>query len=128
MILVNIAKIDGEFAEIEREFIGKIARNAGLTEKEIYKCLNNPDSLEKLEYITGLSSDEKFEIIHSLVLLMNADGKLNKEEINYSLKVAKMLGYKESVLFEFITAVTKGQSFNADKTVIKPKIQEYLSE
>jgi uncharacterized tellurite resistance protein B-like protein len=80
-----------------------------------------------LEALGELQTDEKFEIIHAIVLLMNVDGKLSKEEINYCLKVARMLGYKESVLFEFITAVTNGESINVEKEIIKPKVQQYLS-
>ena len=126
-ILVNIAKIDGEFAGIERDFIGKLAKQSGMSPEEIKDCLENPESLDDLQYIKGLPIDEKFEIIHSIVLLMNADGKLSKEEVNYCLKVARLLGYRESVLYEFITAVTDGEPVNVEKSEIKPKIQHYLA-
>ncbi len=125
-ILVNIARIDGEFAPVERDFIGKLAKRSGMSSDEIDNCLSDPDTLEDLDFITELAMDEKFEIIHSIVLLMNADGKLNKEEINYCLKVARMLGYRESVLFEFITSVTNGQEIDIEKRTLKSKIQHYL--
>ena len=125
-ILINIANSDGEFARIEREFIRKIAKQGGMSEEEFEKTVDEPGEMSDDFSGDDLSMDEKFEIIHAIVLLMNVDGKLKKEEINYCLKVARQLGYKESVLFEFITAVTNGQSFSVEKEVIKPKVQQYL--
>ncbi|MDN5205070.1 TerB family tellurite resistance protein [Fulvivirgaceae bacterium BMA10] len=125
-VMVNLASIDGEVSEKELDLIRKIGFANGFSKEEIEDIINQPEPLESLEFLRDIPSSEKFEYMYAIVLLMKADGKLMKEEINYCLKIAELLGYRESVLFEFITTIYSDPMMDTDKNVIKDKVQKYL--
>ncbi len=127
-ILVNIAMSDGEMPRSEVNLIKELGAKEGLSERKIEDIINNPMQLEEMDFWNDINNNERFEFMYNIYLLMKADGKLVKEEINYCLQVAKLLGYRESVLFEFITAVQSDDSVSFSKPEVKEKVQKYLKK
>ncbi len=127
-ILVNIAMSDGEMPRSEMNLIKELGERAGLSDSEIKEIISNPMQLEEMTFWNDIGDNDRFEFMYNIYLLMKADGKLVKEEINYCLQVAKLLGYRESVLFEFITAVQSDDSVSFSKPEVKDKVQKYLRE
>ncbi len=125
-ILVNIAMSDGEMPRSEMNLIKELGEKEGLSEGEVKEIISNPMQLEDMNFWNDIGDNDRFEFMYNIYLLMKADGKLVKEEINYCLQVAKLLGYRESVLFEFITAVQSDDSLNFSKPEVKDKVQKYL--
>ncbi len=125
-VLVNIGRVDGELAKSELALILDIGIEAGLSKEETMAIVDNPYKLEDMTSLLEASEGEKFEFINDIVTLMNIDNRLTKDEINYCLRVARLLGYKDSVLFEFIIGVNSGQITIPNKSDFKAKVQNYL--
>ncbi|MFZ1807545.1 MAG: hypothetical protein WAU36_10005 [Cyclobacteriaceae bacterium] len=102
-LLVNLALIDDEVADREKKFITNIGLANGLTEQDVVYLFN-----QNHEVIVphGLTDDQKFDYLFSLVQLMKIDERLYKEEIKYCSHVAAKLGYKQEVMFELMLKVS----------------------
>jgi uncharacterized tellurite resistance protein B-like protein len=124
-VLVQLAKVDGDFAEVERNFIYQIGTANGMSEEEIQDVIENPEVTGDL---TWLSDDEKFEYIFSIVQLMKLDGKLFQDEIRYCSTLAGKLGYNESVLVELIVKVTTDKELIENKDALKQRVQKFLKK
>jgi hypothetical protein len=126
-VLVQLAKIDGEFDHSEADFIRKIGVANGLNAEEIEELILMTESDDEIpEYLSLLSDDDKFEYMYSIVQLMRIDGKLHKDEIRFCIMVTEMLGYREEALFEFITATYSDPKETFNKDMIKRKMSEYF--
>lgn len=102
-LLVNLALIDDEVADKEKKYITNIGLANGLTEHDVaYLFGQNHEVIVP----QGLSSDQKFDYLFSLVQLMKIDERLYKEEIKYCSQVASKLGYKQEVMFELMLKVS----------------------
>lgn len=102
-LLVNLALIDEEVADQEKRYITNIGLANGLLVQDIEFLFN-----QKHEVIVpkGLSDDQKFDYVFSLVQLMKIDERLYKNEIKYCSQVAAKLGYKQEVMFELMLKVS----------------------
>ena len=123
-LLVQIARIDGEVADEELNIIHQIGAMNGLTSQEIADIIEDPQP--EPDKFDNLNEDERFEYIYSIVQLMKADGKLYKEEIQFTSRVATKLGYDEAVLFELMTRIYSDEKLNTDKEMVKRTVQEFL--
>jgi uncharacterized tellurite resistance protein B-like protein len=122
-ILVQLAKVDGVVVQEEIDLIHEIGKAHGLTEEEITACFDNNAPIGDL---SGLSDDEKFEYVYSIVQLMKIDGRLYDEEIKFCGRVAGKLGYDEEVLFELMLKIYSDNHLSAEKNEIKKRVQEHL--
>ncbi len=102
-LLVNLALIDDVVAEREKKYIINIGLANGLSAQDVEYLLN-----QKHEVIVpqGLTDDQKFNYLFSLVQLMKIDERLYKEEIKYCSQTASKLGYKQEVMFELMLKVS----------------------
>ena len=96
-LLVQLAKVDGFVVEEEVRLIRKIGKAHGLASHDIESCLLYPSYEDDLG---GIAKNLKKEFLEGLVRLMNVDGKIFEEEINFSLRMAKKLGLSEDMLKE----------------------------
>lgn len=102
-LLVNLARVDGEIAERERSYILNIGHANEIKPSEILPLFTS--SQEEI-IPSGLTDDQKFKYIFSLVQLMKIDGRLYREEIKYCSHVAAKLGYDEQVMFDLMLHVS----------------------
>lgn len=102
-LLVNLAIIDDEVADREKTYIMNIGMANGLAEQDVEYLFN-----QKHQVIVpnGLTNDQKFDYLFSLVQLMKIDERLYKDEIKYCSKVASKLGYKQEVMFELMIKIS----------------------
>ena len=122
-ILIQLAKVDGVVVQEEIDLINEIGKAHGMSEEEISASFDEHESVDDLN---GLSDDEKFEYVYSIVQLMKIDGRLYDEEIKFCGKIAAKLGYKEDVLFELMLKIYSDPHLSAKKEEIKSQIQAYL--
>lgn len=101
-LLVNLALIDGEVAEREKNYIINIGSANGIAPEEVTSLF---DAKHHESIPENLADDRKFDYIFSLVQLMKVDERLYKDEIKYCSHVASKLGYSEEVLFELMLKV-----------------------
>lgn len=110
-LLVNLARVDGEVAEKERQYIINIGQANHMLVAEILPLFSNDHSLVIPD---NLTEEQKFNYIFPLVQLMKIDEKIYRNEIKYCAQVAARLGYREEVLFELMLNV-KGASLEKDE-------------
>ncbi len=101
-LLVNLARVDGEVAEKERQYIINIGQANHMLIAEILPMFSGDHEVVTAD---DLSGEEKFDYIFHLVQLMKIDGKLYRDEIKYCAQVAANLGFSQDVLFELMLKV-----------------------
>ncbi|MFY0599626.1 MAG: TerB family tellurite resistance protein [Cyclobacteriaceae bacterium] len=122
-LLVQLAKIDGVVVQDEIDLIKQIGKANGMSSDDISACFEDPTLIEDLD---GLTDDEKYEYIYSVVQLMKIDGRLYKEELNFCAKMASKIGYDEDVLLELLLKIYSDSQISANKEALKSTIQKYL--
>ncbi len=124
-ILVNLARIDGEMAPREREFITNIGKANGFPESSVATLF-----YESHEIIipTSLTPEQKFNYIFSVVQLMKIDERMYKEEIKYCSDVAARLGYNKDVLFELLLKVKTTAMESNELNALKKLTTTYLQK
>ena len=101
-ILVNLARVDGEVADKEKQFIINIGLANHMLVAEILPLFS---SEHPVAVPGNLSDDQRFDYIFTLVQLMKIDEKIYRDEIKYCAQVASALGYNEEVMFELMLKV-----------------------
>jgi hypothetical protein len=104
-LLINLASIDQEISERERDYIYSIGRANGLAQAAVEPLFERQ---HKMIIPPSLTADEKFDYLFNLVQIMKIDQRLYRDEIRYCSQVAARLGFQQSVLFELLLHV-KGQ-------------------
>ena len=123
-LLINLAKIDGEVGEKERNYIFNIGRANGLAEIVVEPLFGKNHEVVVPD---NLNNEEKFDYIFSLVQLMKIDERLYQDEIRYCSKVAAKLGYDEAVMFELMLHVRAVMEAN-ELDSLKKLTEKYLSK
>jgi hypothetical protein len=121
-LLVNLALIDNVVAEQEKKYIINIGLANGETEQDIESMFNHKQDAIVPQ---GLSNDEKFNYLFSLVQLMKIDERLYKDEIKYCAQVASKLGYQKEVMFELMLKVSTTMK-QAEIDSLRTLISTYL--
>ena len=102
-LLVNLSRVDGDIADREKSYILNIGHANQIKPSEILPLFqaSHEDVIPE-----GLTDDQKFNYIFSLVQLMKIDDRLYREEIKYCSHVAARLGYNEQVIFDLMLQVS----------------------
>jgi uncharacterized tellurite resistance protein B-like protein len=123
-LLINLAKVDGQVADKEKNYLINIGRANGIYPDEIYPLFTQS---HEVLVPSDLTDDQKFELIFSLVQLMKLDERMYREEIAFCGQVAARLGYNKQVMFELLSHV-KSSAMEADEMVsLKKLTQDFLN-
>jgi len=122
-MLVQLARIDGVVVQEEIDLIKQIGKANGMSNEEISDAFEDPSRIEGLE---SLDDDTKYDYLYNIVQLMKIDGRIYKEEIHFSAKMASRLGYDENVLRELMLKVYSDPHITTDKATLKTRIQTFL--
>jgi len=123
-LLINLAQIDGEVGEKEKNYIFNIGRANGLAEIVVEPLFGKNHALIVPD---NLDNTQKFDYIFSLVQLMKIDERLYQDEIRYCSKVAAKLGYDEAVMFDLMLHVRAVMEVN-ELDALKKLTEKYLSK
>ncbi|MEM7109750.1 MAG: TerB family tellurite resistance protein [Bacteroidota bacterium] len=125
-VLVQLAKIDGEADGSELELIREIGASQNVSDEDVEKAIEMTEAEDTLPSLTELSQEEKVDLMTNLVMVMKIDGRIDKEEMKFCLKVLRKLGYDEDALFDLVstTYVSTNQELNKDE--IKGRAAAYL--
>ena len=121
-LLINLALIDSEVAEKEKKYITNIGMANGLSKQDVEFLINQNHEVIVPD---GLSDDQKFDYLFSLVQLMKIDERLYQNEIKYCSQVAAKLGYKQEVMFELMLKVSASMK-KAEIESLRQMIATYL--
>lgn len=106
-MLINLARVDGEVVEKERNYIYTIAKANGISEDVLTPLFDREHSVI---IPLSLTDEKKFQYILSLVQLMKIDERLYKKEIQYCAKVASRLGYNQDAIFDLMLNVKSAET------------------
>lgn len=123
-LLINLAKVDGQVADKEKNHLISIGRANGIYPDEIYPLFTQSHDVVVPE---DLSDDQKFDLIFSLIQLMKLDERMYREEIAFCGQVAAKLGYNKQVMFELLSEVKSGGMGTNEVESLKKLIQQFLN-
>jgi len=122
-LLINLARIDGEVADREQKYITNIGLANGIPASDIIPLFNID---HEVIVPSGLSPDQRFDYIFSLVQLMKIDERLYQDEIRFCSRVASRLGYDQTVMFELMLHVRSVMEANELES-LKQLTAKYLN-
>jgi uncharacterized tellurite resistance protein B-like protein len=123
-LLINLAKVDGQVADKEKNHLVTIGRANGIYPDEIYPLFTQSHQVVVPE---DLSDDQKFDLIFSLIQLMKLDERMYREEIVFCSEVAAKLGYNKQVMFELLSHVKSGGMEANEMESLKALTQKFLT-
>ena len=98
-ILIHLAGVDGEFANIEKSFIKEICDRNGVTNLEFEQLVKNPDPIASLG---ALSYNRVVEYMSDSLSLMLVDGKIRQSEVILCEDIGLRLGYQKKHIDQVI--------------------------
>ncbi|MFH6983799.1 TerB family tellurite resistance protein [Marinoscillum sp. 108] len=122
--LIQLAKIDGEFAGEERSLIMMLGKANGVSEAEILNLVENPQPLPPLSTMTD---EDRFEYLYNIVQLMKIDSQVYLSEIKYCEELAEKLGFKKGVISKLSSKVFTDPSITSNREALKREVMKYLN-
>lgn len=102
--LIQIAKIDGYYDEIEKDYLLKVAQSYNIPARNI-------EEVEKYSHKISMAEPENKEMIYrqlyELVGMMLADGVVHNQEIELCARFAEEMGVAQSNGMIFISNLVK---------------------
>jgi len=126
-ILVQLAKIDGETDVAELELIRQIGASQNVSDEDIEEIISNTEAEDTIPSLEELPKNEKIELMANLVLVMKIDGRIDKEEMKFCLKVLRKLGYEDDALFDLVSTTYIEKDAQVNKEDIKKRAEQYLN-
>ena len=118
--LIVLSLRDDTPSKEEFEIIKNVGTRIGLTETDLKRILERPESIE---FIAPKDDDERIEQLYDMVAVMMVDGKIDSREINYCKTVAIKLGFVPEVIDEIIAQlidlIVEGITVEIVKTKLK---------
>ncbi len=100
--LLELAMADGQFDEIEAEYLYTIAQRFNISDSELQKLKEN---LAQVEYMPPKTDLEKFEHLHHLIRMMMMDGEIHEKELEICKLLALRLGLKSVFVDDFVSVI-----------------------
>jgi uncharacterized membrane protein YebE (DUF533 family) len=103
--LLALAKADGHVHEKEEKLLYKIGRKYGLKDRQIKELV---DSDEKHVINVPDNHNDKMNLLYDLLLMVHADEKVEKQEIQFCEDAVQQLGMKKEIVRWLIRSFQKG--------------------
>ena len=94
LLVSKVLVADGMMSDDEKAFLGNMMTKLGLSDDEKRKVIDLEGWDEAEPIVSGLSPDEKAEIVELLVDAASADGRLSPHELAAVKRVSSALGVK----------------------------------
>lgn len=122
-LLVNLASMDGNLTENEKDYIRNIAKANGFPTSSAETLFYGHHEIVIPDKLTA---DQKFEYLFTLVQLMKVDERLFENEIKFCLGIVKKLGYRAEVMAELIIHISKAPMASEKKEALKKASAKFL--
>jgi len=111
--LLALAKADGFMHEKEEKMLFKIGKRYGLKERQVRELV---DSKEKFQVNVPDNHNDKMNVLYDLMLMVYADGVVEKNEIAFCEDVVKKFGMKKEMVGWLLNEIfDKGIAPRADE-------------
>ncbi len=124
-VLIQLAKIDGETDGSELELIRQIGASQNVSDEDIDRVLQDAEKMDALPPLEHWTQEEKVELMIDLVLVMKIDGKIDKEEMDFGLKVTRKLGYNDDALIQLVSQIDEYSQEPITRELIKERVLSY---
>lgn len=112
--LLALAKADDHMHEKELQMLFKIGAKYGLKDWQVQNLL---DSTEKYELTVPDNFNDRMNLLYDLLLMVYADGVVEKREIEFCEDVAKRFNMKKEIVNWLIKIFDNGTPPPADEWV-----------
>ena len=102
--LLLMAVADGHLHDKELAAIAAVMSRDNLTEEDFAKCIDDPDSID---IVLPKSDNSRVKYLRDMVLLMMADGVIDKSEMETCRLTAEALGFRSDVVDELLQGLIK---------------------
>lgn len=103
--LLALAKADGHMHEKEIALLFKLGKKYNLKEWQVQNLI---DSEEKYEIDIPNNHNDKMNLLYDLILMVYADEKVEKREIEFCEGVAKKFGLKKDIVQLLLKVFDRG--------------------
>jgi len=94
-VLVQLAQVDKNFAEVERDLIYRVGHHHNLSDDEISNVIENPQPVGTLGALTPA---QKLNYLLDCLELIYADDKVYDSELMFCYSLAIKMGLRKSVI------------------------------
>jgi uncharacterized tellurite resistance protein B-like protein len=92
--LLALAKVDGHVHQKEEKLLFKIGKRYGLKERQVKELI---ESKEKFKMNVPDNHNDRMNLLYDLLLMIYADAKVDKHEIEFFEEAMKKLGMKKEM-------------------------------
>ncbi|MEN8249611.1 MAG: hypothetical protein ABFS32_11815 [Bacteroidota bacterium] len=111
-ILIRLASIDGDFANVERSFIHSVCDKNGISRVECEKLIDNPEPIGTLG---ALSYPKVVDYMTDCLALMLADGNILPSEVILCEDIGLRLGFAKTSIDKIINELRDNLSISPNK-------------
>lgn len=103
-ILIQLADVDRNFSNTERDMIFQIARERNFPTEQVEDLIRSPEPIESLG---ALSLNTKFDYLMTCMRLVFADQKVFERELVFCKSIAIKLGFRKDVVEFLVENLTR---------------------
>jgi len=122
-ILIQLAKIDGNYDQREQDFIHDFGKVHNLDRSTIKEIENNPDYYID---VNAFTIDQKIEVLYNAIYLAKVDKRILPNEIVYCQEIATKLGFRKSIIEFMLPLVTNIPLENVNYAAIRRKVAPFF--
>ena len=111
-VLLALALADGKIDKAELAAIAAVCQREHISESELKRCLENPDSIE---FEQPKDHETKVKYLRDMVCIMMADGDIDKNEFVLCKLTAETLGFRHEVIDAMILDIISDLKRELDK-------------
>ncbi len=100
--LIEMAAVDGHFADVELTLLKSIAKRNNISESQLAEIRKNPSGVT---FEVPADQKEKFSQLYDLVHMMAADASVHDEERKLSNLFAIKFGYPKEKVAEMVSLI-----------------------
>ena len=124
LTLLMLAEADDRDHVNEIRFINNVAGRIGLGESDVQEINMHP---ERLTFSLPESEEDRMTMLYDLLFLMKIDGNIAAEEIEIVRELGARLGFRISMVEEFIQTIAKYVGQQVPANALLDIIRKYMN-
>ena len=124
LTLLMLAEADDSDHVNEIRFINNVAGRIGLGESDVQEINMHP---ERLTFSLPESEEDRMTVLFDLLFLMKIDGNVAEEEKEFVRELGVMLGFRISMVEEFIQTIAKYVGQQVPPNALLDIISKYMN-
>lgn len=123
--LLEVAYSDGEFDELEIEYLLSLAGRFNISEAELKLIKENPGLVD---YQAPTRDQQRFEHLYQLVNMMMIDGAIHEREVEICKKYAIKLSLRPEFVDDMVIAIPESRANEVPTDVVIARLLKIAQE